>query len=467
MSTAEYNSKDLVHQIWDQIFKKIEDGAGSVSMTGVFSRAVPLSMTDTEYTIGVHNKFNHDLILRFHADTVTGILQEITGSPLILKVVIDDSLAEKMTANEPISVEAIQMEEPREVKKVDDGGYNPKYSFDSFIVGDTNNFAYSAALAVAEQPGLKYNPLFIWGDSGLGKTHLLHAIGSYISSSFPNKKVRYITTEELVSRFTTALSQKGSKDSDVEYIRNYYRGSDVLMIDDIQFLHGKTATIDFFFHTYNHLREKGKQIIIAADRSPQELKMDDRLKSRFTQGLIVDIQPPTYEVRLAILKRYTSLQKVSFTPESIYYVAEKAIGNIREMEGAITRATAYAELSNKNTVDLKLIEAVTVDYFPVEVKRPISIATIQKEVSKYYGISLNDLLGAKRKQDIVFPRHIAMYLCSELTEASYPKIGSEFGGKDHTTVMHAAAKIKKKMGSETEVFNQIELLTSAIHKRPI
>lgn len=453
--------------IWDQVCGALEKEIGGPRMTSVFSRVVPLGITqDGEFVVGVHNKFNHDVIQRFHADTIDVLLHDITGLDMRLRVETDSDLAESVLTNSaPLEIEQHGYDEP--ITPAEDAkiSFDQKYTFESFVVGDTNNFAYSAALAVAEQPGLKYNPLFIWGGPGLGKTHLLQAIGSYITNSFPYKKVTYITTEELVNQFTSSLTTKDKNVTD--YLRTYYRGADVLILDDIQFLENKQSTIDFFFHTFNDLKGRGKQIIIASDRSPGELKMNERYTSRFKSGLIVDIQPPTYEVRLAILKKYTSRLKIEFDYDAISYIAERSSGNIREMEGAITRSTAFAELSNKDRVDIKLIEIVTADYFLDQTKRPISIATIQKEVCRYYGISHTDLIGSKRKQDLVYPRHIAMYLCQELTDSSFPKIGDEFGGKDHTTVMHAAAKIKKKMSSENETYKQIQHLTNVLHNKPI
>jgi len=343
-----------------------------------------------------------------------------------------------------------------------------KYDFASFVVGDSNNFAYTSSLAVAESPGLSYNPLFIWGSSGLGKTHLLHAIGNHVAEMYREKRIVCTTAKNFVDQYVkrTAFSsnQYSDKIHSIETMRNHYRNTDLLLIDDIQDLKGEASTKQFF-HTFNELIRNRKQIVLVADRSPEELKLDERFTSRFRSGLMVDVQPPTYEMRCAILKNYAKGMSIPFTDDSIDYIAEKSSDNIRELEGALIRANAWATINRQSTATLEVVEKAIAGYFPEKEARPISIPSIQKEVCSYYGVTHVDLIGTKRKQEIVFPRHIAMFLCAELTDSSTPQIGKSFGGKDHTTVMHAVDKIKKKMGAENETYDQIQYLTNILRKK--
>ncbi len=338
--------------------------------------------------------------------------------------------------------------------------FDEKYTFDSFIVGESNEFARNAALAVAEQPGLKYNPLFLWGGPGLGKTHLLQAIGHYVAENYPHKKVSYVTSEQFTNDFVESINAKTQNS-----FRQKYRTVDVLLIDDIQFLEKKQGTQDQFFHTFNELRQRGKAIVLASDRPPRDIDMDERYQSRFASGLQADIQPPNYETRLAILKQFVEVHQIPFDDDALAYVAERSSPNIREMEGAIIRIMAYRELSKKAVVDVTMAEQVTRDLFPDHSHRPIPVTTIQREACRFYSLSHADLVGSKRSQAIVYPRQIAMYLSRELTDLSLPKIGQEFGGRDHTTVMHATAKIQKLMREQRDVYNQIQQLTNAIRQK--
>ena len=349
----------------------------------------------------------------------------------------------------------------------DDLELDQNFVFSSFVVGDSNNFAYSSALAVAESPGFDYNPLFIWGSSGLGKTHLLHAIGIHVAEMYPEKKIVCTTAKNFVDQYvrnTAGSAGRLDKVSGIEKMRSHYRSADVLLIDDIQDLKGEQST-NQFFHTFNHLKSERKQIVLVADRSPEELKLDERLTSRFKSGLMVDIQPPTYEMRCAILKNYIKKMGVPYSNESIDYIAEKSSDNIREMESAIIRVNAWVTLSKKSTADIDTVKKVLIDYFPEKEDRPISISSIQKEVCRFYNVTHTELVGTKRKQEIVFPRHVAMFLCAELTDSSTPQIGKAFGGKDHTTVMHAVDKIKKKMSTENEILDQIQHLTKILRNK--
>jgi chromosomal replication initiator protein len=451
--------------LWEEMCKRLEHQIGIARMTSTFSRAIPLGITDEgEFIIGVPNAFNHSVITTMHLEDMNALTRDISGYELTCTAILDPNLATLTERKTPLELmDPPVMVETKPAKKPSDTNmFDPKYTFDSFISGESNDLAYSASLSVAEAPGLKYNPLFIWGGPGLGKTHLLQAIGSYISQCYPNKKIIYTPLETLLNKFLESL-----RNEDMSSLRNNYRTTDVLIIDDIQFLQGKKAMTDFVFHTFNSLEQQHKQIIFAADRSPDQLDLEERVTSRFKAGMLADIQLPTYETRMAILQQYIKSLKIEFTPESIAYIAEKSSGNIREMEGVGTRVGAYAELRHIQTVDLAFVKSATVGLFPEPNKKPISVETIIKETCGYYHLQKSDLLGTNRKQDITHARHVAMYLCQEMTDSSYPAIGKAFGGKDHTTVLHAVNKIKKRMGADREMFNQIRILTDQINKRSI
>jgi len=444
-------------ELWASAIEIIKQEIGTTKFYNSFSRLMPQNLGNDVFTIAAPNKFNKHWLERNYIDLLTEVVTQISNRELSVEVVIDEHLVEEqLTSNAPEVNRIISKEIPKE-KKLEKGKFDTKYTFDSFIAGSTNSFARDAALVVAEQPGLKYNPLFIWGGAGLGKTHLLHAIGNYVNEVFPQKKVIYATSEEFFNDFTRAIREKN-----VNSFHNVYRHVDVLLIDDIQFMVGKEGCIEQFFHTFNQLKDNGKQIVIASDRAAGEINMDERMVSRFAQGLQADIQPPTFEVRYAILQQFIENQRIPVDKEAITYIAEKTSSNIREMEGAITRVIAFAELTRNEYVDLELVKKVTDGYFKAPANKIIKIATIQSEVCKFYGINHNELVGSKRTQMLVFPRHVAMYLAQELTDNSLPRIGKEFGGRDHTTVMHAASKIKKLMGSDPEVYTQVEHLTNQI-----
>jgi len=461
--------------LWDELCKHLEKQIGTGRMTSTFSRVIPLGITDEgEFVLGVPNSFNHSVITRMHLDDINTLINDISGYDLRCTVIHDPHLASLTQATLPTAEEAetIIADIDTVQAKSDDNPFNPKFTFDSFVVGESNDLAYSASLAVAESPGMKYNPLFLWGGPGLGKTHLLQAIGSYIRQYYPNKKILYTTTEELVTSYINKvaagkINKPTAGKDDINWLRSEYRNTDVLIIDDIQFLEGKKSTTDFFFHTFNHLHQQHKQIIIAADRSPDQLELEERLTSRFKSGMLADIQLPSYEVRLAILQQYIKTLKIEFTPDSIAYIAEKSSGNIREMEGVGTRVCALAELRRIKCVDLEFVKHATTGLFPDQSKKPVSVETIIMESCKYYHLQKADLIGSSRKQDVTHARHVAMYLCHEMTDSSYPKIGQAFNGKDHTTVLHAVNKITKRMGEDRDLFNQITMLTDQIGKRAI
>ncbi|HEY9566353.1 MAG TPA: chromosomal replication initiator protein DnaA [Nocardioides sp.] len=334
---------------------------------------------------------------------------------------------------------------------------NPKYTFETFVIGSSNRFPHAAAVAVAEAPGKAYNPLLVYGDSGLGKTHLLHAIGHYVRSLYRGAKVRYVSSEEFTNEFINAI-----KDKRPETFQRRYREVDVLLIDDIQFLEGKTQTQEEFFHTFNALHNANKQIVLTSDRAPKRLEaLEDRLRSRFEWGLITDVQPPDLETRIAILRKKAAMERMTAPPEVLEFIASKIQTNIRELEGALIRVTAFASL-NRQEVDLTLAEIVLKDLIPEGGEPEITAASIIAQTAAYFGVSIEDLTGPSRGRHLVNGRQIAMYLCRELTDLSLPKIGAQFGNRDHTTVMYADRKMKQLLAERRSVFNQVTELTNRI-----
>jgi chromosomal replication initiator protein len=337
---------------------------------------------------------------------------------------------------------------------------NPKYIFETFVIGSSNRFAHAAAVAVAEAPGKAYNPLLIYGDSGLGKTHLLHAIGHYVRSLFSGARVRYVSSEEFTNEFINAI-----RDDRQDRFKRRYRDVDVLLIDDIQFLEGKIQTQEEFFHTFNTLHNANKQIVITSDRAPKRLEaLEDRLRNRFEWGLITDVQPPDLETRIAILRKKAATERMTAPPDVLEFIASKIQTNIRELEGALIRVTAFASL-NRQPVDLTLAEIVLKDLIPEGGEPEITAALIIAQTAAYFGLSIDDLCGASRSRVLVTGRQIAMYLCRELTELSLPKIGQQFGGRDHTTVMHADKKIRQLLAERRSVYNQVTELTNRIKQQ--
>jgi len=339
---------------------------------------------------------------------------------------------------------------------------NPKYTFETFVIGSSNRFAHAAAVAVAEAPAKAYNPLFVYGDSGLGKTHLLHAIGHYAQSLYQGLKVRYVSSEEFTNDFINMI-----RDGKQDGFRRRYRDVDVLLVDDIQFLENKEGTQEEFFHTFNTLHNAEKQIVISSDRAPKRLvTLEDRLRSRFEWGLQTDVQPPELETRIAILRKKAVQDRLNAPPEALEYIASRISTNIRELEGALIRVTAFASL-NRQSVDLQLAEFVLKDLI-VETHGPdITASTIMGQTASYFGLSIDDLCGTSRSRVLVTARQIAMYLCRELTDMSLPKIGQQFGGRDHTTVMHAERKIRSLMAERRAIYNQVTELTNRIKQQAL
>ncbi|GAA1620442.1 MULTISPECIES: chromosomal replication initiator protein DnaA [Brevibacterium] len=342
---------------------------------------------------------------------------------------------------------------------------NPKYTFDTFVIGASNRFAHAAAFAVAEAPAKAYNPLFIYGDSGLGKTHLLHAIGFYATQLFPEIRVKYVSSEEFVNDFINTIGSSRTSNALRPAFQRRYREVDILMIDDIQFLQGKDATVEEFFHTFNALHNEAKQVVITSDQPPKMLKgFEERLRSRFEWGLLTDVQPPDMETRFAILRRKAAGEQLDVPDEVLEYIASRVSSNIRELEGALIRVTAFANL-NDQQVDVSLAETVLKDFITQDDTPAITAADIMGQTAAYFSLTLDDLCGTSRSRTLTTARQIAMYLCRELTDLSLPKIGQAFGGRDHTTVMHANKKIRTQMAERRAVYTQVTELTNRIKQQ--
>ncbi len=364
---------------------------------------------------------------------------------------------EKSTYGPPLTPSYAGDEPVEQTRSVLETRLNPKYTFETFVIGSSNRFPHAAAVAVAEAPGRAYNPLLVYGDSGLGKTHLLHAIGHYVRSLYNGAKVRYVSSEEFTNEFINAI-----RDDRQDRFKRKYRDVDVLLIDDIQFLEGKTQTQEEFFHTFNTLHNASKQIVLTSDRAPKRLEaLEDRLRNRFEWGLITDVQPPDLETRIAILRKKAAMDRLTAPPDVLEFIASKIQTNIRELEGALIRVTAFANL-NRQEVDMTLAEIVLKDLIPEGGEPEITASLIIAQTSAYFGLPIEDITGPSRGRHLVMARQIAMYLCRELTDLSLPKIGAQFGNRDHTTVMYADRKINQLLAERRAVFNQVSELTNRI-----
>jgi chromosomal replication initiator protein len=422
----------------------------------------PLALVQDTVVLATPNDFARDVLDTRLRPLVVGALSRELSQDVRVAVTVESSpeLGSESAlwgSVEPIEDDAEPEPPPVPVRVVEPARLNPKYQFDTFVIGSSNRFAHAAAVAVAEAPAKAYNPLFIYGESGLGKTHLLHAIGHYTQALVAGSRVRYVSSEEFTNDFINSI-----RDGRGETFRKRYRDIDVLLIDDIQFLENKEQTQEEFFHTFNTLHNANKQIVISSDRPPKQLvTLEDRLRNRFEWGLITDVQPPELETRIAILRKKAAAERLDAPPEVLEFIAGKISSNIRELEGALIRVTAFASL-NRQGVDLALAEVVLKDLIADAAGPEITSSTIMAQTAAYFGITIEDLCGSSRSRMLVTARQIAMYLCRELTDLSLPKIGQLFGGRDHTTVMHADRKIRLLMAERRSVYNQVSELTNRI-----
>jgi chromosomal replication initiator protein len=448
-------------QLWQRAIASLDDERLPAQQRAWVNLTRPLALVEDTALLAAPNEFTRTLLQTKLRPIVAEALSRTAGRPLQVAVTVEEQSGggepppdDELT--DPVSF-APRPPAAGNVVRLPTAALNPRYQFETFVIGASNRFAHAAALAAAEAPAKAYNPLFVYGGSGLGKTHLLHAIGNYTKRLYENARIRYASSEEFTNDFINSI-----RDGKADGFRRRYRGIDVLLVDDIQFLENKEQTQEEFFHTFNTLHNANKQLVISSDRPPKQLiTLEDRLRSRFEWGLITDIQPPELETRIAILRKKAAQESLSAPPEVLEFIAGKISSNIRELEGALIRVTAFASL-NRQSVDLGLAEVVLKDLIPDRAGPEITAATIMGVTAEYFGVSLEDLCGSSRSRLLVNGRQIAMYLCRELTDLSLPRIGALFGNRDHTTVMHADRKIRKLMAERRAVYNQVTELTGRI-----
>jgi chromosomal replication initiator protein len=456
-----------VQRIWDDTLDLVKGELNTPTFKTWFEHAAPLGVVEDTFVVSVKNDFAADWLDSRYSSLVTHALEQVTGDRMAISFTAGAQTAEEAVPEEAVEddpmAEVLEEAEERRVREATEGDFNPKYTFDSFVIGSSNRFAHAAAQAVAEAPGKAYNPLFIYGGVGLGKTHLLQGIGHYVQAHMPHLKVKYVSTEQFTNDFINSLGD--SDKQRIEGFRRQYRTNDILLVDDIQFLKGKEGIQEEFFHTFNSLQQAGKQIVLSSDRPPKDIAtLEDRLRSRFEMGLITDIQPPDVETRIAILRRKADAEELDAPDDVLSFIADRVSSNIRELEGALIRIVAFSSLT-RHPIDLDLAQGVLKDIFPEKQAQPVSVGLIQQEVCRYYGIGKADLVGKKRSHPIVHPRQMAMHLTRELTDLSLPRIGEEFGGRDHTTVMHATQKIHGLMNNDRSVYNEVQDLTNRIKSK--
>jgi chromosomal replication initiator protein len=435
--------------LWSEVSGRLRGALNETTYRTWFDHVEGLDLGDDEFVLAVPNDFTRDWIEGHFIGLIRAAVGDATGTERQIQLQVREAPGEPA----PAPVEAHRRETLGAV-----AGLNSKYTFDSFVIGSSNRFAHAAALAVAEAPAQAYNPLFIYGGTGLGKTHLLQAIAQYVAEHQSELSVRYVTSETFMNDFINAL-----RDKRIEGFKQRYRAYDLLLIDDIQFFEHKERIQEEFFHTFNSIYEAGGQIVISSDRPPKEIStLEERLRSRFEWGLITDIQPPDLETRIAILRKKVKTDRIHVPdPKVLEFIAGRISSNIRELEGALTRVVAFSSLTGRPMTE-DLAQDVLKDVFPQGEVRQVTIERIQELVSERFSLSLEELCGDKRSQNIVYPRQVAMYLSRELTDSSLPKIGKQFGGRDHTTVIHATSKIARMIREDRSVYNLVQELTARI-----
>jgi chromosomal replication initiator protein len=444
-----------ISELWSKALGEIEKKISKPSYETWLKSTKAHTIKGDTLTITAPNEFARDWLESRYLHLIADTIYQLTGEEFLIKFIIPQNQRDdEFVSNSPIKQINNNNDEQNEIPQ---SMLNPKYTFDTFVIGSGNRFAHAASLAVAEAPAKAYNPLFIYGGVGLGKTHLMHAIGHYVMNHNPSAKIVYLSSEKFTNEFINSIRDNKAVD-----FRNKYRSVDVLLIDDIQFLAGKESTQEEFFHTFNTLHEESKQIIISSDRPPKEIPtLEDRLRSRFEWGLITDITPPDLETRIAILRKKAKAEGLDIPNEVMLYIANQIDSNIRELEGALIRVVAYSSLINKD-INADLAAEALKDIIPNSKPKMIAISDIQRIVGQEFQVKLEDFKAKKRTKSVAFPRQIAMYLSRELTDSSLPKIGEEFGGRDHTTVIHAHEKISKMLQSDEQLQRQLKEITGLI-----
>ena len=462
----EHPGETRADDLWNAIAGRLRDTLTETTYDTWFGQAHPRSYNGEQLVVEVPNDFTRDWIAGHFLDLVTQAAGETATTGAVVNFTVGERVQPRPQAPQegperqsrpPPSTQRPEATQ-RETGEVE---LNPKYTFDLFVIGSSNRFAHAAALAVAEAPAQAYNPLFIYGGTGLGKTHLLQGIGHYVRQHSRRLTTRYVTSETFMNEFIDAVRDRGAR---IEGFKRRYRNYDVLLVDDIQFIEGKERIQEEFFHTFNSLYEGGAQIVLSSDRPPREIAtLEERLRSRFEWGLLTDIQAPDLETRIAILRKRVETEGISIDdPEVLTFVAARVSANIRELEGALTRVVAFSSLTDRS-LTVELAEDVLRDVYPQGETAPeVTIPRIQEAVSQRFGVTLDELVSPRRSQSVAYPRQVAMYLSRELTDASLPKIGREFGGRDHTTVIHAKDKITRLIREDRSVYNLVQELTARI-----
>lgn len=431
-------------EIWGGVQRQMAEEISAVSYETWIKPIVPLEIRGGEIVLSVASTLNKNMVMNKFRSMLESCIELETGKSYELSVIVSEDGGSFNSESE---------EEETVI------GLNDRYSFDNFVVGGNCNVAYAAAMGVTESPGRKYNPLFLYGGSGLGKTHLLHAIGNRYHQLYPDKKILYTTSEKFTYELVTAIQQKTNQE-----FRRKYRTVNLLLVDDVQFLANKEVTQEEFFHTFNAIYDEGNQIVLTSDRLPSETPhLTDRIKSRFSMGLMADVQPPDFETRIAILRSKIENEYFTFDEEIIEYVANNIRSNVRDLEGAVKRILAYAGIERTNTISIELAQKALKEIISTLPKRNITISVIIDEVEKYYHLPKGSLATKKRSNDVAYPRHIAMYLAREVLHESYPKIGEEFN-RDHSTVMNAVKKVRSNLKGDNELSEKLDDLVSNIRK---
>jgi chromosomal replication initiator protein len=450
--------------VWIEVRERLRSTLNSQTYKFAFSGARPLTLADDRLVLAVETELLRQWIRQRYLPLLRDALFEVRGSDLEVEITVDPQAGGEPPAgpDEPDEPEAAQPEPATPLRPGRAHGLQPRFTFEAFVTGPSNRFAQAAALAVAEQPARAYNPFFIYGGVGLGKTHLLQAIGHFVAANHPEMSLVYVSVETFTNEFINAL-----RDGGIRSFKDRYRNTDILLIDDIQSLQGREQTQEEFFHTFNALHDSGKQIVISSDRPPKAIAtLEDRLRSRFEMGLITDVQPPDIETRIAILQKRVRADGYEIhDPEVLPFIAGRVSTNVRALEGALTRVVAHGSISGRR-ITVELAHEVLEDLFPAG-EGVLSVELIQSEVCRFYGVTLDELTGDKRTRRIVLPRQVAMYLSRELTDASLPAIGRAFGGRDHTTVMYAVQKVRDQMAGDGqgEVLRAVETLTGRLTGR--